>query len=143
GLAFSPDYKKLYVISTGRGPGDAHAGGNRDMHVFDVAGNNKLSSQKLFADFMIDGIKCGPDGVRADVYGNRWVSSNGNPGGRSPMGPGGRMHEERVTDVDVAPLALGEHLLTFEGRRRQTRRHLPEAEATLARRGQHAGHVEV
>jgi len=82
GLAFSPDYKKLYVISTGRGPGDAHAGGNRDMHVFDVAGNNKLSSQKLFADFMIDGIKCGPDGVRADVYGNLWVSSNGNPGGR-------------------------------------------------------------
>src|SRR5438552_3343419 len=82
GLAFSPDYKKLYVISTGRGPGDAHAGGNRDMHVFDVAGNNKLSSQKLFADFMIDGIKCGPDGVRADVYGNLWVSSNGNLGGR-------------------------------------------------------------
>ena len=26
GLVFSPDYKKLYVISTGRGPGDAHAG---------------------------------------------------------------------------------------------------------------------
>ena len=36
------------------------------------------------------------------------------------------MHEERVTDVYVAALALGEHLLTFEGRRRQTRRHLAE-----------------
>jgi gluconolactonase len=82
GLCFSPDYKKLYVISTGRGPGDVGPGGNRDMHVFDVGADNKLSSQKLFADFMVDGVKCGPDGVRCDVEGNVWVSSNGNPGGR-------------------------------------------------------------
>jgi gluconolactonase len=82
GLCFSPDYKKLYVISTGRGPGDAHAGGNRDMHVFDVGADNKVSNPKLFSDFMVDGVKCGPDGVRADVGGNLWVSSNGNPGGR-------------------------------------------------------------
>ena len=26
--------------------------------------------------------KCGPDGVRSDIDGNLWVSSNGNPGGR-------------------------------------------------------------
>jgi len=77
GLCFSPDYKKLYVISTGRGPGDTGPGGNRDMHVFDVGSDNKLSNQKLFTDFMIDGVKCGPDGVRADVDGNLWVSSNG------------------------------------------------------------------
>ena len=82
GLCFSPDYKKLYVISTGRGPGDAHAGGKRDMHVFDVGADNKLSNQKVFSDFMVDGIKCGPDGARCDVEGNVWVSSNGNPGGR-------------------------------------------------------------
>ena len=82
GLCFSPDYKKLYVISTGRGPGDQHQGGKRDMHVFDVGTDNKLSNQKLFSDFMIDGIKCGPDGARCDVEGNVWVSSNGNPGGR-------------------------------------------------------------
>ena len=25
---------------------------------------------------MIDGVKCGPDGIRADVDGNLWVSSN-------------------------------------------------------------------
>src|SRR5207247_7899026 len=73
GLCFSPDYKKLYVISTGRGPGDTGPGGNRDMHVFDVGSDNKLSNQKLFSDFMIDGVKCGPDGVRADVDGNLWV----------------------------------------------------------------------
>jgi gluconolactonase len=76
GLCFSQDYKKLYVISTGKGPGDTGAGGKRDMHVFDVGADNKLSNQKLFSDFMIDGIKCGPDGVRCDVDGNLWVSSN-------------------------------------------------------------------
>ena len=36
GLCFSPDYKKLYVISTGKGPGDTGPGGKGDMHVFDV-----------------------------------------------------------------------------------------------------------
>ena len=46
------------------------------MHVFDVGADNKLSNQKLFSDFMIDGIKCGPDGARCDVDGNVWVSSN-------------------------------------------------------------------
>ena len=76
GLCFSPDYKKLYVISTGKGPGDTGPGGKGDMHVFDVGSDNKLSNQKLFSDFMIDGVKCGPDGVRADVEGNLWCSSN-------------------------------------------------------------------
>jgi gluconolactonase len=76
GLCFSPDYKKLYVISTGKGPGDTGLGGKRDMYVFDVGPDNKLSNQKLFADFMIDGIKRGPDGARCDVDGNVWVSSN-------------------------------------------------------------------
>jgi len=76
GLAFSPDYKKLYVISTGKGPGDTGPGGKGDMHVFDVGSDNKLSNQKLFSDFMIDGVKCGPDGVRCDVDGNLWCSSN-------------------------------------------------------------------
>ena len=76
GLCFSPDYKKLYVISTGKGPGDTGPGGKRDMHVFDVGADNKLSNQKLFSDFMVDGVKCGPDGARCDVDGNLWVSSN-------------------------------------------------------------------
>ena len=76
GLVFSPDYKKLYVISTGKGPGDTGPGGKGDMHVFDVGSDNKLSNQKLFSDFMVDGIKCGPDGARCDVDGNLWVSSN-------------------------------------------------------------------
>jgi len=76
GLVFSPDYKKLYVISTGKGPGDTGPGGKGEMYVFDVGDDNKLSNQKLFSDFMIDGVKCGPDGVRCDVDGNLWCSSN-------------------------------------------------------------------
>ena len=76
GLTFSPDFKKLYVVSTGRGPGDTGPGGKGDMHVFDVGADNKLSNQKRFSDFMVDGVKCGPDGVRCDVDGNLWCSSN-------------------------------------------------------------------
>jgi gluconolactonase len=76
GLVFSPDYRKLYVISTGKGPGDSGPGGKGDMYAFDVGDDNRLSNQKLFSDFMIDGVKCGPDGVRCDVEGNLWCSSN-------------------------------------------------------------------
>ena len=71
-----PDPKKCYIISTGKGPGDTHAGGKGDMYVFDVGSDNKLSNGKLFSSFMVDGVKCGPDGVRADVDGNLWVASN-------------------------------------------------------------------
>jgi gluconolactonase len=76
GLAFSPDFKRLYVASTGRGPGDSGPGGQGDLHVFDVNTDNTLSNGKRFADFMIDGVKCAPDGVRCDVDGNVWCSSN-------------------------------------------------------------------
>jgi gluconolactonase len=75
GILFSPDYKKLYVISTGKGPGDTGPGGKGDVHVFDVA-DNKTANQKLFTDCMVDGVKCGPDGMRCDVDGNVWISSN-------------------------------------------------------------------
>ncbi len=36
GLCFSPDYKTLYVISTGKGPGDQGAGGGGNVFAFDV-----------------------------------------------------------------------------------------------------------
>jgi gluconolactonase len=76
GLTFAPDYTKLYVVSTGKGPGDTGPGGKGDMFVFDVAADNSLSNPKRFADFVIDGVKCSPDGVRCDVAGNLWCSSN-------------------------------------------------------------------
>jgi gluconolactonase len=76
GLAFSPDYRKLYVVSTGRGPGDTGPGGNGDLFAFDVSADGAVSNPKRFADFMVDGVKCGPDGVRCDVAGNLWCASN-------------------------------------------------------------------
>lgn len=76
GLCFSPDWKKLYIASTGRGPGDTGPGGKGDVHVFDIAGDNKASNGKVFTDCMVDGVKCGPDGLRTDVEGNVWSSSN-------------------------------------------------------------------
>jgi len=69
GLCFSPDYKKLYVSSTG-------PAGKGDIHVLDVGSGNKLSNQKVFTDCVVDGVKCGPDGFRADVFGNLWCGSN-------------------------------------------------------------------
>ena len=76
GLCFSPDHKRLYVASTGKGPGDTGPGGKGEMYVFDVGTDNKLSNRRLFSDFMIDDVKCGPDGVRTDIEGNVWCSSN-------------------------------------------------------------------
>ena len=46
GLCFSPDYKKLYVASTGKGPGDTGPGGKGDMSVFDVGADNKLEQSE-------------------------------------------------------------------------------------------------
>ena len=45
-----------------------------------VKGNTRGAGRafglRLFTDMMLDGIKCGPDGMRADVFGNLWISSN-------------------------------------------------------------------
>ncbi len=76
GLCFSPDHKRLYVASTGKGPGDTGPGGKGEVYAFDVGADNKLSNRKLFSDCMVDGVKCGPDGLRTDVEGNLWASSN-------------------------------------------------------------------
>ena len=74
GLCFAPDYKRLYLASTGKGPGD-RVGGAGVIYAFDVAGS-KVTNQSLFSDMMVDGVKCGPDGMRVDVQGNLWSGSN-------------------------------------------------------------------
>jgi gluconolactonase len=76
GLTFSPDFRRLYVASTGKGPGDTGPGGKGEVYAFDVGADNKVTNGKLFTDCTIDGVKCGPDGMRCDVGGNIWVSSN-------------------------------------------------------------------
>jgi gluconolactonase len=76
GLCFSHDYKRLYVVSTGKGPGDTGPGGKGEIFAFDVTSDNKATNGKVFTNCMVDGVKCGPDGVRCDVDGNLWSSSN-------------------------------------------------------------------
>jgi gluconolactonase len=67
GICFSPDYKKVYICDTGPGV--------RDIKVFDITEGNTLANGRLFTDMMVDGVKCGPDGMRADVHGNLWCGS--------------------------------------------------------------------
>ena len=76
GLAFSPDRRKLYVVSFAKFPGDTGRGGDRSVYTFDVGSDNKLGRPTHFSDFMIDGVKCAPDGIRVDVDGNLWAASN-------------------------------------------------------------------
>lgn len=76
GLCFSPDESVLYVASTGKGPGDTGPGGQGQIIAFDVGADNTLSNRRVFSDCMVDGVKCGPDGLRCDVAGNLWASSN-------------------------------------------------------------------
>jgi gluconolactonase len=64
GITFSPDYKRLYVVNRGQ------------VSVLDVGAGHQVSAPRQFADFMADGIRCGTDGIRADVFGNLWASSN-------------------------------------------------------------------
>jgi gluconolactonase len=74
GICFSPDYKTLYLISTGPGPGQTK-GGKGVIYAFDVQGK-KVANMRLFTDCMVDGVHCGPDGMRADRAGNLWVGSS-------------------------------------------------------------------
>jgi gluconolactonase len=65
GICFSPDYKTLYVISTGKGLGDTGPGGDGNVFAFDVQGT-RLAGMRRFTDMAVDGVKCDPDGMRAD-----------------------------------------------------------------------------
>ena len=92
GICFSPDYKTLYLISTGPGPGDNGKGGKGDIYAFDVQGT-KLANKRLFTSCMVDGVHCGPDGMRADRAGNLWVGSSAPLGycGVTVWNPAGRL----------------------------------------------------
>ena len=76
GILFSPDYQEALCHQHRKGARGHRPGGKGDISVFDVGADNKLSNQKLFTDCVVDGVKCGPDGMRCDVDGNVWCSSN-------------------------------------------------------------------
>jgi gluconolactonase len=77
GLDFSADYKTFYLLSTGPGPGDTGGGGDGKCYAFDVSSDGKsVSNKRLFTDFMVDGVHCGPDDMTVDVDGNLYFSSN-------------------------------------------------------------------
>jgi gluconolactonase len=80
GIAFSPDYRKVYFVW----------GANID--VADVAGT-RIANQRTFSDGMVDGVKCGFDGHRVDNRGNVWSGSTSVPGymGVTVWNPAGKL----------------------------------------------------
>lgn len=68
GLAFSPDYKTLYVSDTGVSHKTGHP---RQIHAFDVSASHSLTNHRVFCDLG----KAIPDGFRVDVDGNVWSSA--------------------------------------------------------------------
>jgi gluconolactonase len=64
GICFSPDYKKVYIVARG------------GVVVANIGQDNKISPPANFSNFTVDGVRCGTDGMRTDVYGNLWCSSN-------------------------------------------------------------------
>ncbi|MFT8676214.1 MAG: SMP-30/gluconolactonase/LRE family protein [Acetobacter sp.] len=78
GLCFSPDFSRLYVVSTGRQAGAYGHDGDLAVHVFDLHREElPLSNPRLFTNMRFEGVQMGPDGLRADVYGNIWCGVSG------------------------------------------------------------------
>ena len=67
GLAFSPDYSRLYIADTGA---SHKAGHPRQIHVFDVVDDCRLAGGRVFHDFD----RGSPDGFRVDIDGNVWAA---------------------------------------------------------------------
>jgi gluconolactonase len=64
GVAFSPDFKKVYVVARG------------GVIAGDITAQNTVANITPFGNFVVDGVRCAPDGIRVDVYGNLWCGSN-------------------------------------------------------------------
>ncbi len=79
GIAFSPDYTKLYIVARG------------GVVVANVGADSRISAPTVFSNFVVDGVRCGPDGIRTDVYGNLWCGSNVGYNGVTVHAPDGTM----------------------------------------------------
>lgn len=72
GLAFSPDYKLLYIADTGASHKRGHP---RQIHVYDVVDGTQLANSRVFCDFG----EVMTDGFRVDVDGNVWAATGWGP----------------------------------------------------------------
>ncbi|MGY4309952.1 gluconolactonase [Bradyrhizobium sp. USDA 4369] len=71
GIAFSQDYKKLYVCDTGI---THYPNAKNVIWQYDINGD-KLANPKAFIDMTLDGKSGFPDGLRVDIDGNIWVGA--------------------------------------------------------------------
>ncbi|APO54999.1 SMP-30/gluconolactonase/LRE family protein [Bradyrhizobium diazoefficiens] len=71
GIAFSHDYKKLYVCDTGI---THYPQAENVVWSYDIDGS-KLSNPKRLIDMKLDGKSGFPDGLRVDTEGNIWVGA--------------------------------------------------------------------
>ena len=62
GICFSPDYKIVYTMGSGK------------IYASDINGA-KVSNTRIVTDCVVDGIRCGADGMRCDQLGNLWIGS--------------------------------------------------------------------
>jgi gluconolactonase len=78
GIAFSPDYRTLYVSNTED---------DRKVYMqYDVADDGSVSNGRVFADATADPAPGGPDGIKVDVQGNVYATG---PGGVRVYAPDG------------------------------------------------------
>lgn len=99
GLAFSPDYKTLYVANSQKE--------NAIWKAYPVRADGSLDEGRTFADATKlykdgDGV---PDGLKVDVHGNVWATG---PGGVFVYAPDGTLLGRILTGVPTANVAWGE-----------------------------------
>lgn len=107
GLAFSPDYQRLYIADTGASHKRGHP---RQIHVYDVVDGMRLANGRVFCDFG----KSSPDGFRVDVDGNLWCGT----GWGDPDDDGVQVFAPDGDKIGVIHLPEGAANLCFGGIKR-------------------------
>jgi gluconolactonase len=107
GLAFSPDYQRLYVADTGASHKRGHP---RQIHVYDVVANQRLANGRVFCDFG----EVMTDGFKVDVDGNVWAST----GWSGPESDGVQVFAPDGTKIGAIHLPEGAANLCFGGAKR-------------------------
>lgn len=77
GLCFSPDYKRLYVASTGSPKKSFHHDGAKAIHLYDVGEKGTLHNHRIFSSMRYFGAQMYADGIKCDVQGNLWCGVSG------------------------------------------------------------------